>query len=377
MAMNFTDEENHQITLEEYFKGEITPNLFGVSMIFTEARRKMTLKEYKAFTFALSKHDWTKPCPDTLYLDKKELAAYLGIHSDEDHLSVDLMDEIGDMPINSFLKFRDKDNDIYINGCFVATIASFRNRVRIRLNSDYLPLFGALDGKESRYITMWSGDIAKMSNERSIRFYELLRGQSDNRITGQDGIIGIKKFKELFEIPYQGKGSYTEKDGHFRRTSFEQFVINPLVDDLSKTEMIRLVMNEKGEYYEKVKRGRNVIGYKFYWEFHNPKDMIEKKDIDEVMVEDAYIVPDELWVTTLDEFNFSKEQIDAIRSRLILIPQSEMFDNGAAHGSLDLDRYHFMEQRAKDIMAEDSEKHIRSKVKYLIKILENNYLKKN
>ena len=191
MSMNFTDEENHQITLEEYFKGEITPNLFGVSMIFTEARRKMTLKEYKAFTFALSKHDWTKPCPDTLYLDKKELAAYLGIHSDEDHLSVDLMDEIGNMPTNSFLKFKDKDNDIYINGCFVGTIASFRNRVRIRLNSDYLPLFGALDGKESRYITMWSGDIAKMSNERSIRFYELLRGQSDSRITAQDGIIGV------------------------------------------------------------------------------------------------------------------------------------------------------------------------------------------
>ncbi|MBP3782582.1 MAG: replication initiation protein [Butyrivibrio sp.] len=377
MSMYYSDEDNHQITLEEYFKGEVNPNLFGVSMIFTEARRNMKLKEYKAFTFALSKHDWTKPCPDTLYLDKKELAAYLGIEADEDHLSENLMRDIGDMPTNSFLKFKDKDKDIYINGCFVATIASFPNRVRIRLNSDYLPLFGALNGKESRYITMWSGDIAKMSNERSIRFYEFLRANSDSRLCSHDGQMSIKKFKELFEIPYQGQGSYTDKNGHFARTHFEKYVIDPLVDDLSKTEMIKLVMNEKGKYYEKVKNGKYVNGYKFYWEFHNPKDMIEKKEIKEDLIDDDVIEEVELWVHALDEFNFSKAQLDAIRSRLILIPQSMMFDNGAAHGSLDLDRYHFMEQRAKDILAEDSQNHIKSKFKYLIKILENNYLQKN
>ena len=378
MSMNFTDEEYHQFTLEEYFKGEITPNLFGVSMIFTEARRNMTLKEYKAFTFALSHHDWTKPCPDTLYLDKKEVAAYLGIKSDEDHLSENLMRDIGDMPIHSFLKFKDKDKDIYINGCFVSTIASFRNRVRIRLNSDYLPLFGCLDGKERRYITMWSGDIAKMSSERSIRFYELLRGESDTQFVSQTGTLGVKKFKEIFDIPINGKGSYMREKGGFNRTEFEHKVIDPLVDDLSKTEMIKLVMNEQGKFYEKVKQGNRVNAYRFFWEFHNPKDMIEKKKPDDDdLIEEVDPVEIELWTTALDELKFSPEQIEAIRSRLILIPQSMMFDNGAAHGSLELDRYHFMEQRVKDLKVEDQEKHIRNKFKYLVKILENNYLQKN
>ena len=69
MAMNYTDEEYHQYTLEEFYSVEVKPNLFAVSRIFAEAHKQMNLAEYKAFTLALSHIDWTKDCPDTLYLD--------------------------------------------------------------------------------------------------------------------------------------------------------------------------------------------------------------------------------------------------------------------------------------------------------------------
>ncbi len=372
MAMNYTDEEFHQMTIEECFQEEVTPNLFGVSMIFTEARRNMTLSEYKAFALALSHHDWTQPCPDTLYMDKKEVAKAIGINSDIDHLSVDLMRSIGDMPKNSFIKFAGRDKDIYVNGCFVITIASFRNRVRIRLNPDYLGLFGCLDGKESRYITMWSGDIFKINSERAILFYELLRENSDTREDQNEGTVSIKKFKEMFDIPKEGKGSYMTTSGHFARTHFEKYVIDPLCEELAKTEMITLLLNAEGKYYEKVKHGNRVIAYKFHWTIKDPKAQIEGKEPEEV-IEEAEEVR-ELWESALDEFNFSREELDAIKARLTLVPQSYMLSNGAAPGSIDLDRYHFMEQRAKDMAIENKKNKIKNKCKYLIKMLENDYI---
>lgn len=78
----------------------------------------------------------------------------------------------------------------------------------------------------------------------------------------------------------------------------------------------------------------------------------------------------ELWESALDEFRFSKEELESIGSRLDLVPHSEMLSNPAARGSLELDRYHFMEMRAKDLKLEDSKKRIRNKCKYFIKMLE-------
>lgn len=369
MAMNYTDEEYHQMTLEECFQEEVTPNLFGVSMIFTEARRNMTLAEYKAFALALSHHDWTQPCPDTLYLDKDEVIKAVGIKTDIDHESYDLMRSIGEMPIHSFLKFADKDKDIYVNGCFVITIASFRKRVRIRLNPDYLGLFGCLDGKESRYITMWSGDIFKMNSERAIQFYELLRENSDTREAVNSGTVSIRKFKEMFDIPKDGKGSYMTADGHFKRTHFERYVIDPLCEELAKTDMIRLILQPDGKYYQKEKKGNRVKSYKFFWTIKDPKAQIEEKEPEAFI--DVTAQETELWESALEDFDFSREELEAISSRLMLVPHSYMLSNGAAPGSIELDRYHFIEQMAKDIKVEDRKIHIKNKCKYLIKMIKS------
>jgi len=256
-----TDEKFHQMELEEYFNGEVKGDLFAVSRIFAEARKQMNLPEYKAFTLALTSVRWKEACPEVLYIDKRELAKIVGVNSDSNHLSENLYRSIGDMPHHSYLKFTDKDKDLYVNGNFVRTIAFFKNKVRIKLEPDFLTLFGNL---EKNYITMWSTDIYKMRSERSIKFYELLRENSDSRIDINQGTVGIKYLKELYGIPKEGKGSYVYK-GHFKRPEFEQRVIDPVCSDLAHTAMIQLILQADGKYYEKVKRGGRVIAYKFYW----------------------------------------------------------------------------------------------------------------
>lgn len=262
MAMNYTDEQYHQFSLEEYFQGDVKPNLFAVSRIFAEARKQMTLSEHKTLCYALSQIRWKEKCPDTLYLDKKELARVVGINSDIDHLSADLNRSIGEMPKHSFLRFSDKDKGMYLNGNFVRTVAMFKNVVRIRLEEEFLGLFGNL---ETNFLTMWSEDIFGMKTERAVLFYELLRDNSDTRLVQNTGTVSIRKFKELFGVPVAGKGSYLTKDGHFARTHFERKVIDPICEELTKTKMIQLILQPDGKYYEKVKRGGRIIAYKFFW----------------------------------------------------------------------------------------------------------------
>lgn len=262
MAMNYTDEQYHQFSLEEYFQGDVKPNLFAVSRIFAEARKQMTIAEHKTLVYALSQIRWKEKCPDTLYLDKKELAKVVGINSDIDHLSENLNRSIGEMPKHSFLRFSDKDKDMYLNGNFVRTVAMFKNVVRIRLEEEFLGLFGNL---ETNYLTMWSEDVFQMKTERAVLFYELLRDNSDTRFVQNTGTVSIRKFKELFDIPKDGKGSYVTSDGHFARTHFEKYVIDPICEELTKTKMIQLILQPDGRYYEKVKRGGRVIAYRFFW----------------------------------------------------------------------------------------------------------------
>ena len=262
MAMNYTDEQYHQFSLEEYFQGDVKPNLFAVSRIFAEARKQMTIAEHKTLVYALSQIRWKEKCPDTLYLDKKELAKVVGINSDIDHLSENLNRSIGEMPKHSFLRFSDKDKGMYLNGNFVRTVAMFKNVVRIRLEEEFLGLFGNL---ETNYLTMWSEDVFRMKTERAVLFYELLRDNSDTRFVQNTGTVSIRKFKELFDIPKDGKGSYVTSDGHFARTHFEKYVIDPICEELTKTKMIQLILQPDGRYYEKVKRGGRVIAYKFFW----------------------------------------------------------------------------------------------------------------
>lgn len=262
MSMKYTDEEYHQISLEEYYEADVKPNLFAVSRIFAEARKQMTLAEHKTFILALSHIKWKEPCPDTLYLDKKEVAKVVGVNSDIDHLSANLNRSIGEMPKHSFLSFADKDNEMYINGNFVRTVAMFKNVVRIRLEDEFLSLFGNLD---TNYITMWSEDIFRMKTERAVLFYELLRDNSDTRLAQNSGTVSIKKFKEMFDIPKDGKGSYMTNSGHFARSHFEKFVIDPICEELSKTKMMKLILQPDGKYYEKVKRGGHVVAYRFFW----------------------------------------------------------------------------------------------------------------
>lgn len=252
-----------QMSLSDLF--EPPERLFAVSNIFARARKHMSLAEQKTFVYALSQLKFSEDAKgNVVYLEKKTLAEILGIHSDTNHLSVDLFDEIKSLPEHSLIKIADEDMGFYDSGVMITRVAMLKNRVRIKFEDEYLKLF---TGLTKNYITMWSADIFGMNSKRSVQFYEFLRQKTDTRQEVNCYGLGIQALKEMFDIPKDGKGSYMRENGGFDRTNFEKYVIEPLCEDLMKTKMITLVLQEDGKPYKKVKKGNRVSGYDFFWTY--------------------------------------------------------------------------------------------------------------
>lgn len=249
-----------QLTIEEYMNPP--ERLVAVSRIFARARKEMSLAEQKTFVYALAKMNFTEePSTDVVRLDKKTLARIIGINSDADHLSVDLYNEIKELPAHSFIEISENDIGLYSNGFIVTAITRFKNIIRLRLNKEYMPLFTGLSGD---YITLWSSDIFKMSSRRSAQFYEYLRQITDTRKEVNDVGLGVKALKKMFNIPQE---TYMREKGGFDRRNFENRVIDPICADLAKCKMINLVVQPDGKYYVKEKHGNRVSAYRFFWTF--------------------------------------------------------------------------------------------------------------
>ena len=266
---SFDNETDGQLTIADYF--DPPERMVAVSNIFARARKQMSLAEQKTFVLALSQLEWTKAPEEQsniVHLNNKTLQSILGYQSDSTDISQHIWDAIKMLSPHSYIEIADKDRGFYTSGAVVATITKRRgtNYVRVKFEEDYFSLFTGLG---NRYITMWSADIFRMTRKRSVQFYELLRQMSFDKYAVASNVYsfgwGIKALKEMFDIPKEGKGSYTDNSGHFDRYNFEKYVIDPICDDLAKCQMIQLIIQSNGKAYEKVKKGNRVQGYRFYW----------------------------------------------------------------------------------------------------------------
>ena len=276
----FDYETEGQLTIADMY--DPPEKLFAVSRIFARARKDMSLAEQKAFVYALTQFRFTEQTNtnNCVKLDKKVLAKIIGIKSDDpDHLSTNLYDEIKNLPAHSFIEINEKDIGLYSNGFIITAITRFKNVLRVRFNEEYLPFF---TGLTTEYITMWSSDIFNMGSRRSVQFYEYLRQNTDSRVSVNQIGLGVKQLKEMFGIPKDGKGSYVRENDGFDRSNFEKYVIDPICEDLSKCRMIALVLQPDGKYYEKVKRGNRVYGYRFYWVYTSHPAVATATEVGEI-----------------------------------------------------------------------------------------------
>lgn len=116
--------------------------------------------------------------------------------------------------------------------------------------------------------------------------------------------------------------------------------------------------------YEPIKRGRTVVGIKFtVYPLHDLETLEEPETLE------AYWGSTDLWQEPLEVFAFSPEELEEIRSVLITVPAMKLPQGTAGRDSLDIMRYHYIDQKTKEIIRRDKQKPIKSKCAYLIKMI--------
>lgn len=172
------------------------------------------------------------------------------------------------------------------------------------------------------------------------------------------------KYRGTWEVPLDKLKSLLNCENEETYKQFKRF--NDLI--------LKKVQNEMHEVtdirydYETVKRGRSVVAVRFIYK----SKILDEVDENQMTIEQwqAEVSKEhELWQTPLEPFNFSSEQFDELFSLLVTIPESRLPQSSACYGSIDLMRYHYIDQKTKEIIRRDKQNPIRNKFSYLLKIM--------
>ena len=179
--------------------------------------------------------------------------------------------------------------------------------------------------------------------------------------------LEANRFRKSWEVPLEELKQILDCDKEELYKEFKFF--NQKILKRAQAEM-----HEKTECkysYEPVKKGRSVVAVRFTVETL-PKASLEDIDPNQMTLEqwqEEAVKEKELWQTPLEDFNFTQEQYDEIFSVLITIPDFKLPQSSACYGSVELMRYHYIDQKAKEIKRRDKQKPIRSKFSYLLKLM--------
>lgn len=123
--------------------------------------------------------------------------------------------------------------------------------------------------------------------------------------------------------------------------------------------------------YETVKRGRSVVAVRFIYRSKVfGTDNQNQVSLDQWQEQEQGEGNElELWQEPLKVFNFPQEKLDELFSVLVTIPDFRLPQPLFSGFTIHHQRYHYMAQKAAEIIRRDSEKHIPHKFSYLLKLM--------
>lgn len=171
------------------------------------------------------------------------------------------------------------------------------------------------------------------------------------------------KYRGSWEVPLDKLKSLLNCENEYcnQFKVFNDRVLKRVYNEIHKVTDIRYE-------YETVKKGRSVVAIRFIYKSKYVDEVEESQNTLEELQEKA-IKEKELWQEPLENFEFTKEQYDELFSVLITIPSDKLPQSQACYGSVELMRYHYLDQKAKEILRRDKQKPIRSKFAYLLKLM--------
>lgn len=178
--------------------------------------------------------------------------------------------------------------------------------------------------------------------------------------------LETNRFRKSWEVPLQELKEllHCEQEAIYREFKFFNQKI------LKRVHKEMLEKTECRYDYEPIKKGRSVVAVRFT--YHTRAEQAEQEEpfrIDDRKLAEAIRPDRELWEGVLDEFHFSREQLDEIDSYLAILPEHLLPESPACYDSLELRRYHYMQLKVADLKRRDQEKPIRNFFAYLLAVL--------
>lgn len=259
--------------------------LIAISNTLARAKDGMSMQERKLMSIYLSKIEWKNMKNNLeIWVEKHEIMNKLGSVMNSTDQSAYLRKLAQEMVRHSELHFDGADKDEWEDMPLFTRRKSTKNMLMIEIYHGAAKL---LEGLECDYITLFLADIlnfdSNIDGSRAYKLYEYLRLYSDTRRMNTR-VISTKEFKELFDIPKDGKNSYVKKNGKFDRTNFEKKVIIPVLEMVAKCEHVVLHnygkdKNGKPIYYKKIKKYGMVQGYELTYSINKYPKKIKKETI--------------------------------------------------------------------------------------------------
>lgn len=179
--------------------------------------------------------------------------------------------------------------------------------------------------------------------------------------------IWENKFREIWEISLDELKKILNCENEETYKQFKRF--NDLL-----LKKVHKEINETTDIsydYETVKRGRSVIAIKIIYK--GSRRNLEEEDENQITIEQWQETVEaetkkKLWYKSLESWKLTQEQLDVIDSILVTIPDSKLPQSPACYGAIELMRYHYIDQKVKDISARGN---VKNPYNYLIKVIKS------
>lgn len=312
------------------------------------SRSEMTLAEFKIMDAYLSRIDSHNPDNRTVVFEKKQIEQLLNVKR---ILPEELKHRLKHL-MGTVVEISDSDEK---EGFTLITL--FSEAIAEKEDDGLWKIKLECTDKAMKYIFNIENlgylkyKLRNIVDLRSRYFYLLYLYLEDNRYR-KSWVVELDELKKLLRC---------ETDEIYKEYKYFN-------DKILKKAKIELEKKTDCKFeYEAIRQGRKVQQIKFTVKSNNKYLTDIEDELPEQLIEET----GELWQEALKplEIDITKEKIEELRSVLVTIPRYVLPQSVACFDNIEIQKYHYIDRKVKEILRRDKEKKINNRYMYLLKIL--------
>ena len=262
---------------------------YAMAQVRNSEIKKWSLIQNKIFAEILSQIEWKSGYnSNVIEINNDEFMKEVGwdlANKDIRKMGRELRKELDFMLKNCAITVQDPYSKKYYEGHVILDFEGNSQFTTITINPKIMPHFEKLYSMNAAtkvsFLPFYKPDVFNFSCK--FAYPLLVEFKSCCKVGGyiNHHTMTTKQLKELFNLDI---GAYmrdydpiTDKYSKFDRANFEKYVLNPAIEEINRTCMVKILKNADGSYYEKTKTRGKVTGYIFQYIVYDLEGMKKQK----------------------------------------------------------------------------------------------------